>query len=185
MKKLFCFIAVALVISLMMCGCDKDDPKNPKDPQEETFVPENDFDIFFNGTEAKMYCKGVEMHDGDTIVAEEFDEFANTVGFTGYINTSSLLSDPLTIQIKEHRTFDLANYHSEMCVKVCMSSNDEVDQTWEIGSIEPEGQQIFMGHVCIGDEVLSTPAVLISEYEATDGKSSAKFVVKYIYTPQE
>lgn len=191
MKKLFYFVAVVAVLGLMMSGCKKDDPKDPQKPQdpqkpkEETFVPENDFDIFFNGTEAKMYRKGVEMQDGDTIVAEEFDEFSNKVGFFGYISISSLLDSPLNIVINEHRTFDLASYNSEMCVKICMTSNDETNQTWSVGSLEPGEQQSFSGHLSIGDSVLSVPANLVSEYEVTDGKCSAKFVVKYVYIPQE
>ena len=185
MKKLFWLVAVVAVLGSMMNGCKKNDPKDPQKPKEETFVPENDFDIFFNGTEAKMFRKGVEMQNGDTIVAEKFDEFANTVEFTGYVNISSLLESPLNVKINEHRTFDLTNYSSEMCVDMCMSSNEEINQTWNIGNLEPEAQQKFTGHVCIGDSVLSVPANIVSEYEVTDGKCSAKFVVKYVYTPQE
>lgn len=186
MKKLFGFAVAVLAIGMIMFSCkpdQKDEPK--KEEPKETFVPENDFDLLFNGTEVKMYLKGQEIQNGDTIVTSEFNEFDNTLGFTGFINISVLAPSALKIQIKEHRNYDLSNYTPTMCLDMCMTANGEADQTWDVGNLEPEAQQEFDAHIGIGNDVLATPATLVTNFEVTDGKCSAKFVVKYVYTPAE
>ncbi|MCQ2332885.1 MAG: hypothetical protein MJZ95_06810 [Paludibacteraceae bacterium] len=190
MKKLFGFAVAVLAIGMIMNGCKPDKKGEPKEEpkkeeEKETFVPENDFDILFNGTEAKMYLKGSEIHNGDTIVTDEFDVLQGSMAFVGFINISSLAPSALPIQIKEHRNYDLTNYSPTMCLDMCMNSNGKADQTWDVGSLEPEAQQEFDAHIEIKEEALATPATLVTDFEVTDGKCSAKFVVKYVYVPEE
>ena len=72
---------------------------------------------------------------------------------------------------------------SSVCIDQCMSSNNEKEQLWEIGTIEA-GSKLNIS-LDLAPMNTEEAKVFNSEFTFSDGTDEVKFTINYNYTPAQ
>ena len=117
-----------------------------------------------------------EIKNGDVIdVTMDHYEWGEIVAHVALKNNSNSAE---TFTVKEVRNYDYAKYIPSFCVSICMMSNGEKEEVWEVGEIADGEEQDLAMHLRVdGQESANCPGV----FTVSNGTESLTFTLNFVY----
>lgn len=162
------FLFVAVLAAFVFVSCDNKEPE----PDGKNF---HKGPIVLNwGNAADVNGKTFEIG---------MDNWEDDFQLVVHVELSNATSSSKTFTLNEVRNYDLTDAFSAVCIDQCMSSNNEKEQLWEIGTIEA-GSKLNIS-LDLAPMNTEEAKVFNSEFTFSDGTEEVKFTVNYNYTPAE